>query len=993
MKIKFTLSLLMAGFTAVSALAAPVSPDAARKELQDFRRMNSARLHRAPAAESGELELVYSASAPTGATCFYVFNNPDGQGFAIVSADDRLPGVLGFSDNGSFDPENIPVNVKWWLGEYEAQISAFLDADPQLGCHVSRAMTQDREPIAQIISTQWDQGAPYNNDCPVDYTVGRNSVTGCVATALAQVMHHYEWPLNPQGSANGYVFSGTTLDWENMIDDYSGSYTPVQAAAVAQLMRQCGAGVSMMYSAYESGAYSENVPIALTEYFDYSRKVRLQWRDYHRQRDWDDMVYAELAANRPVYYCGSSTRGGHAFVCDGYLANGYFHFNWGWGGYQDGYFLLSALNPLTGGTGSYAGGYNSNQMILTNVIKNDGETQYQTAALSTGSFCYRNGRYVIEDDPRGYFMIYNPLMRQLSATFGIKVVSWDNPEEVKYFPMAAASTLKPMYGIKEITATPSGLSSGKYRVYPAFRNQYGDWDDVQVPSGVQQYVTLEVKGSDYSYSNDGTDESLAPRLIVGLPSVTSELYGNTAKAISVVVSNVNDGDFNANLYMTLSDSQNPFGDIASLQSRVMLPGKSSTIVEFTSDEILAPGTYDMYFDIDESPIGPELALEVVDANIALPSSDIRLKVSEISPNFITATDEAVRLSIIVENSSAQTLAKPLTLKLLDKDFNTIRTLTSQEIVFQPEQVTNLQMQTPELSLVAGTYYWAIDIDGAPAGLAHPLIVTGASRTTDGITYKVISEADKTAAVISSAEGEYAGKVYIPESIDGYRIVEVRADAFTFADALTHVTLPPGITAVAPGTFFSASALERVDVNATEVPVLWQEAFDEGRPEGIILSPADTSANLYAAEPSWGEFIISNWTITADADCTVSGLILDPLTNRPYSPYYIGADSRLAVNLGTPEGTVGHFSWEIENGDKGESDFIGMALLPALNGYSGTVHFSSADASGIEGVNAEWTETDVYTLTGVRVLSQATREQFLALPKGVYILRGASVLKK
>lgn len=992
MNIRIPLAFLVAGLTAVSMSGAPLSPDEARGELLNFRRLNAGHLDKAPAYGADELKLVYSATDNGGAACFYVFNNPDGHGFSIVSADDRLPAVLGFSDNGSFDPDNIPVNVKWWLGQYQSEISTFLESDPQVGRRVSRAMTQDREAIEPITSTKWDQGAPYNNDCPMDPRAHRTSVTGCVATAMAQVMKHYEWPINPKGSINGYIFSGTTLDWDNMIDDYSGSYTAAQSAAVAQLMRQCGEGVQMNYSAYESGAYSQNVPVALTEYFDYSRKVRLQWRDYHNQRDWDNMVYAELAADRPVYYSGSSSRGGHAFVCDGYLANGFFHFNWGWGGYQDGYFLLSALNPLTGGTGSYAGGYNMGQMILTNLIKNDGETHYQTAALATGSFVYKNGKYFIEDDPDGYYMIYNPLMRTLSATFGVKVTAWDNPEDVKYFATSSATSLQPMYGLKELSVSISGLASGKYRVTPAFRNEYGEWDNVQVPTGVQQYVTLSVNGNNYSYSNDGPDATMTPRLMVGLPTTTPQIYGNTAKAISVVVNNVNDGDFNANVVISLADAEDPFGDIISLESRVMLPGKSSTIAYFTSDEVLRPGTYEMYFDIEENSIGDMLSFEVSDAPVAQPATT-DLIVEEISPNFMTATNESVRMSILVNNTTRNELSKSLTLHILDKDFSTLRTLNSDEIVFQPAQVTNLQMQTPAINFEPGVYYWAIDIDGARACLAQPLLVSGNTKTADGITYMVTSETAKTATVISSADKEYSGKIIIPDVIDGYKVTEVRADAFTFADELKEVTLPSGISDIQAGTFYGATALERVNITANPVPTLWNDAFAEGAPEQIILSPTDAYANMYAAEPAWSQFKISNWTITADPDCTVSGLLTDLMTNKPYNPYYIGADTRLAINLGTPENTVGHMTWEMENGEKGETDFIGSTKLPALHGLSGTVHFSSADGSGIEQMEEEWIPSDIYTTSGILIMRDATREQFRTLPRGLYILRGTTLLKK
>ena len=241
-------------------LAAPVDPDRAKDEASEF--LNSAALssrRNAPSA-SADVTLAYTGKE-NGLACYYIFNHDNG--YVIVSADDRLPAVLGYSDNGSFDLQRIPDNMRWWLDQYKGEIAAFLPSAPENGSgHRIVARAPKRAPIAPMVTTLWDQGTPFNNDCPLD-SRGQRSVTGCVATAMAQILKYHNWPDRPEGSSGGLVFNGTVYDWRNMIDDYSGTYSARQASAVATLMRQCGASVNMQYSSYMSGAYNQDVQNAL----------------------------------------------------------------------------------------------------------------------------------------------------------------------------------------------------------------------------------------------------------------------------------------------------------------------------------------------------------------------------------------------------------------------------------------------------------------------------------------------------------------------------------------------------------------------------------------------------------------------------------------------------------------------------------------------------------------------------------------------------------
>ena len=297
----------------------------------------------------------------------YVFDVKDSKGFVIVSNDDRTYPILGFSETDDIDINNIPDNMKAWLQGYADEIAW---AQQQKGAVAppksEKVGTHSTDPVAPLCKSTWDQSSPYNNLCPT-YSHGWSSgrcATGCVATAMAQVMYYHKWPQAATTSVPGYTTASLGLnlstlpsvvfDWNNMKDSYSVSFTTAQANAVATLMQYCGWGVKMDYDD-SSGAYTEDVATALVDYFDYNPfTTRFVARSSYTYANWTDLIYHEVSHNRPVCYGGMSTGGGHEFVCDGYKFESntdFFHINWGWGGLSDNYFVLSALDPDQQGIG------------------------------------------------------------------------------------------------------------------------------------------------------------------------------------------------------------------------------------------------------------------------------------------------------------------------------------------------------------------------------------------------------------------------------------------------------------------------------------------------------------------------------------------------------------------------------------------------------------------------------------------------------------------
>lgn len=298
-------------------------------------------------------------SADLEASHLYGFNIAGG-GFVIVSADSRTYQILGYSDSGSLDLANMPESMQAWLQSYDTTIAA-------LG---EQPLAEGSEPVSlgaaidPLIKTTWYQDAPYNDLCPSlpDKTgVDTKCPTGCVATAMAQVMYFHKWPASSP-AIPAYTFSyangdnqatydmpelpATTFEWDDMLLSYKDiTATEAQNAAVAKLMMYCGQSVQMMYGVGGSGAQETAIAQALRHYFNYDLGLYSAKRIFYTADEWEQLIYSELAAGRPVPYAGDTDTSGHSFVCDGYDGAGMFHMNWGWDGKNDGYFSLSVLNP------------------------------------------------------------------------------------------------------------------------------------------------------------------------------------------------------------------------------------------------------------------------------------------------------------------------------------------------------------------------------------------------------------------------------------------------------------------------------------------------------------------------------------------------------------------------------------------------------------------------------------------------------------------------
>lgn len=328
----------------------------------------------------------------TSSRGYYVFPHDGNCGYTIVSGDDRMPEIVGYSTTDTYSEENMPDGMKHLMQAYEAMATALANGDAKVErCLAEKeALAADstyRQPrVAPLLAdVAWGQSEPYNNLCPM-YDGQRRTVTGCVATAMAQLMMYYKYPQTLKSDIPAYqtksyqldmpsVSAGERYDWDNMLPQYSGSaYTAAQANAVAKLMYHCGLSAKANYGP-STGAWCR--PNVLVKYWGYDPDViRPLYRERFSLREWTAILDAELQASRPVYYTGcSTTSGSHAFLCDGADGNGLYHINWGWSGWSNGYFDITVLNSDYSGAESAtapADGYNYTCSMIVGIMPDNG---------------------------------------------------------------------------------------------------------------------------------------------------------------------------------------------------------------------------------------------------------------------------------------------------------------------------------------------------------------------------------------------------------------------------------------------------------------------------------------------------------------------------------------------------------------------------------------------------------------------------------------------
>jgi hypothetical protein len=693
-------------------------------------------------------EQLRSQNVPdTDTICYYVFDVDNGknEGFVIVSGDDAAMPVLGYSDNGHYDVGNLAPAFVYWMEclqqEIEYAVENNLEQPEKVGMAWDSYLDNDGGKgnnwrtnnviVEPLVQTKWNQTKPYNNMCPT--ISGANTVTGCVATTMAQVMKYHNHPARGMDSSPAYqtkspsslqipsVNFDVDYDWDNMLRSYSsgnnGNETSEQKDAVATLMYHCGVSSQMDYQLSSSSASTRTAAQSLVNYFNYDARIQYKERDYYDNTAWENMLKEQLDKRLPVMYSGyNDVPTGHAFICDGYAQNGYFHFNWGWGGYLDGYYLTTALEPGTGGTGSGAGTYNLRQHIIIDIMPDEGGVPapaelklYDGLSASTQSVD-RNEPFSVN------FRVENiGQTPSLARIVGVALIN-DNDEILEVIYSGNLISLKPNYSqiVSARCFVSENIEPGNYKLKVIIKQNDGNREFLTGKINDVDILDLEVK------SNIRPEYEL--KLKTDISSSATSVDRGEPFTIDISVNNYGIRSFVGYVGTALVDSENQILEVIGMDSRSSNIGVyDGTFLSITSavSAAIPVGIYtlrvvekepsDSHWKlIDGNPdvvdrINIEVKEEIVPDNSNLKLFGANNQTFALTPNSIKQ-GEALSVKVILFNNGRRAFFGEISLGLHDLDGNLVELIESRILSVSNNNTTySYTFYTPQITSECGDY--------------------------------------------------------------------------------------------------------------------------------------------------------------------------------------------------------------------------------------------------------------------------------------------------
>ena len=598
---KRTLLCILSLLMTIIIKAGDVTPEVAMKQAADFVKQRVANgSRRAPSAS--QLTMAKKVSG------LYVINIGKSEGFVIVSPDDRTDAILGYADSGNLNPDNMPENMKAWLQGYADEIAwAKRHNITASATTAQRAHRAVKTAIAPLVSAQWNQNDPYNKQCPAFFEYGQ-SVTGCVATAMAQVLYYtatkagvgestiskaiaaYDCKRNWTGRKIHVteVPADTKFYWNKMKDTYTSSETGEVADAVATLMKACGASVNMDYSNVDNGGSSANSDIiddALKTYFGYDETTQYADRSFYSYLNWIELLYNELSQGRAILYCGQSIGGGHEFVCDGYQGEDYFHINWGWGGKSDGFFKLAALDPDEQGIGGSTSteGYNAGQSAVIGIQLKGGtgtvlDVHKNTVKLTLNSVSADKTSITTDEIANITFNITNNSEDIYDGEIGIKYIDGDLGDGKMF--------IIPAGGTKDCVVEFRPLATGTYKITAFKPNGEGGYGSIDA----SKFVTVTVDGGSGTLpSSSDLDLTASLKSIENANAGKTEVYGNsnlesTIKAVITITNPSTTTNFKGRFRVYMNFVDYP-GNYYVTTKTISIPAGGSYDFEFSRSNV------------------------------------------------------------------------------------------------------------------------------------------------------------------------------------------------------------------------------------------------------------------------------------------------------------------------------------------------------------------------------------------------------------------------
>lgn len=846
MKRLYLLSLLIMLFVSTSALASPRTLSQAKAIAERKAALLGIKIDKKAAAKAPSM----NGGTTTAVSPYYVFPFGENKGFAIVSGDDDMPEIVGYADHGTYDANNMPAAMAAFLNNYRATIEAVKQGNASAIKNIAEAKalransTRATTAVSPLLGDiKWNQSEPYNNMCP-KYDGTNLSATGCVATAMAQVMMYWKYPNELKADIQGYKTStheltvagelkGQKYDWDNMLPTYTNNnYTQNQADAVAKLMLHCGKAVEMDYGE-ESGAIV--TPGRLAKYFGYDSDLMLDlMRSCFTLAEWTAIIDKELQAKRPILYSGRTTNGGHQFVCDGSDGNGLYHINWGWGGYQDGYFDITILNPGQGGigAGNVTDGYNRGCDMIIGIQPDNGKVDEPLADVPSLIIEYYNS-----DEFTSGIELTKATRNNTTEDFTIKINDcWDNIYSTNIECLCGYGISDGKGGFKLISETENILMNGtRFGTILTINNRFS-------PNGT--YTIYAIYSTDngktwkkcaYYYMQPYVVKSTATTLSLVKTQLTAEItsketqYSGVEGTFELSITNNGDDEF-IGLINAYTSSTTTCPDDAIAQPYMTIPAHSTVTREIG----ITPTTVgDMYVWIEDGESGemllnakkfnieqstaPSFVLEKVETNATPDAYELE---NARHNNYIVKAprvdDDKAEFTYYIKNNGGTASVKCWTIAInaeTNRGPYTERTIkfpgngsvTTISYSYTPEQVGSNTMygeirlfntETPEqrINITSKipniTYYLlnnGIEVGSYEMAAIYPLVyIAGKPNAISGVT-------DSASSYVLGGTSEITILTEKAERLPIFRIDGSKVcDVITEANTAKHVTVAPGL---------------------------------------------------------------------------------------------------------------------------------------------------------------------------------------------------------
>lgn len=544
--LQIALWLCVGGMTLLHAQ--PRSMDELDSIANSVLRVTATRSFVSPLQMSYTASQVLKKTLPLESEAFYIYTPTmgDNRNFVIVSGDRRMPAVLGYSSDNSFDLNNIPDGLRWYLQKCQADVERLsLQENGQV------AFTRGTDAVSPLLDDiVWNQGEPFNNLCP-EANAWVRTVTGCTATAMAQVMAFHKHPQKGTGKiyyttpsfdyvVNADLDNAPAYDWGNMKGDYSQGYTDEQAEAVARLMFHAAATIKTDFGEENSGADTNSPEAALLNHFNYDDGIRIIRASDCHPDSWTTALDEELYASRPVIVSGFDTNysNGHAFIFDGLDHQGMYHVNWGWSGLCNGYYNFYNLVPDETGIGGGIGDFSYYLQAVIGICPDDGVAETEPTNLVAGGMSVKGGLGTF-DLSKSLSLSVQSVQNMRHLTFyGRLQLMLTNAEGTETVAMLGSSL--PISGLElgymlndavTLSGTlPNDLAEGSYRLYVAARqNGYDQWGRVRtmlmdVKDGYDYYTVIV---RDEKYVIESTDSEVDDSNAIDIPMIDYIIYDDT----------------------------------------------------------------------------------------------------------------------------------------------------------------------------------------------------------------------------------------------------------------------------------------------------------------------------------------------------------------------------------------------------------------------------------------------------------------------------------